>query len=95
MTGGVLGVSTYNSCVTIGFSESGISLAVMPPFGLFHHPLHVPWAGIEECVKKPTAGSTILVLVNLRGGGGFEVTGRAASALDAWWESRGAGSISH
>jgi hypothetical protein len=87
MTGGPLGVARYGSCVTVGLSERGISLALWAPFRLFHPPLLIPWSAVEECKPRPTVGRPGAQIV-LRGGGGFQVYGRAATALSSQWRER-------
>jgi hypothetical protein len=85
MTGGPLGVAAYHSCVTVGLSEKGIMLALWAPFRLFHPPLLIPWTAVEDCQRIPTAskdGAHVL----LRGGGGFQLYGRAAMALASRWQ---------
>ncbi|MGH7551484.1 MAG: hypothetical protein ACREMQ_00475 [Longimicrobiales bacterium] len=92
MTGGLLGVASYHSCVTVGLSENGISLALWAPFRLFHPPLFIPWAAVEDCRPRPTISQDNVQII-LRGGGGFQVYGRAATALSSWWPRR-TGSLS-
>jgi hypothetical protein len=87
MTGGWLGVARYQGCVTIGLSERGISLALWAPFRLFHPPLLIPWSAVEDCKPRLTLGPPGAQIL-LRGGGGFQLYGRAAAALSSRWRDR-------
>jgi hypothetical protein len=87
MTGGLLGVASYHSCVTIGLSERGISLALWAPFRLFHPPLLIPWTAVDECRPIPTLNHDGVRII-LRDGGGFQVYGKAATALASLWNQR-------
>lgn len=48
MSSGRMGWTHYNRCLTVGASEAGLYLAMMPSFTPFHPPLLIPWSEIKE-----------------------------------------------
>jgi hypothetical protein len=53
------GWCSYNNCLTVGASQEGLYLAVMPiliPFRLFHPPLMIPWREIDVETGKAVFG---------------------------------------
>jgi hypothetical protein len=78
--GGLLGTATYDSCVTVGVSTGGISLALWAPFRLFHPPLFVPWEAVESCRVLELPGGN-LTQVTVHHGGSLTVSGQAAVAI--------------
>lgn len=86
--GGLLGMATYNSCVTVGVSPRGFSLALWAPFRLFHPPLFIPWEAVESCRSiEWYRGKGAQVAV--RDGGSLTVTGQAAAAITRHAAQRG------
>ncbi len=46
----LVGMGAYNTIkgiLTIGVCSNGISLRLLPPFSLFHSPLHIPFSDIQ------------------------------------------------
>ena len=86
--GGVIGMATYGSCVTVGVSERGISLALWAPFRLFHPSLLVPWDAVAECRALAVYGQR-WTHVSVRDAGSVTVYGRAAEAIARAAERRG------
>jgi hypothetical protein len=85
---GLLGSAYFSSCVTVGVSSRGLSLALWAPFRLFHPPLFIPWEALERCrsIEHYRAPRT---LVTLRDGGDLTVTGQAAAAIFRYAAERG------
>ena len=78
--GGLVGTATYNTCVTLGVSTQGLSLALWGPFRLFHPPLFLPWDAVESCRSIEAYGRQVLQL-EVKHGGSLTVYGRAAVAI--------------
>jgi hypothetical protein len=81
--GGFIGVATYESCVNVGVSARGISLALWAPLRLFHPGLLVPWDAIESCRSSEVYGRRS-TRFTVREAGSVTVYGRAASAIAEW-----------
>lgn len=79
-SGGLVGTSAYNSCVTIGVAARGISVELWAPFRLFHPPFHLPWDAVENCRVVELIGGSLTHL-EIRGGGTLTVGGRAGAAI--------------
>lgn len=78
--GGFLGTATYRSCVTVGVSGRGISLALWGPFSLFHPPLFIPWEAVESCRATAVYGSHTTQLT-VQHGESLTLHGKAAAAI--------------
>jgi hypothetical protein len=78
--GGLIGSASYESCVTVGLSPRGISLALWAPFRLFHPSLLIPWDAVEAC-SAVVLYRGHATQVTLRGGGRVRIYGRAAQAV--------------
>jgi len=89
-SGGLLGTATYNSCVMVGVSPRGMSLALWAPFRLFHPPLFIPWQAVESCRRIEHYASP-WTQVTVRDGGTLTFTGRAAEAISRHADQRGLG----
>jgi hypothetical protein len=87
--GGVFGTAYYGSCVTVGVSSRGLSLALWAPFRLFHPPLFIPWEALEGCRRIEHYRRGPWMLVTLRDGGDHTVTGQAAAAISRYAAERG------
>jgi hypothetical protein len=85
---GIIGMATYGSCVTVGVSDRGISLALWAPFRLFHPALLVPWDAVEECRAVAVYGQH-WTNVSVRAAGSVTMYGRAAVAIARAAERRG------
>lgn len=86
--GGAIGVARYESCVTVGISPLGISLALWAPFRLFHPSLLLPWDAVETWRAFEVYGRHWTEII-VRGGGKVTVYGRAAQAISRWATQRG------
>ena len=42
----------YNNILTVGYSETGLYLAVFFLFRVFHPPLLIPWSAIEKRTRS-------------------------------------------
>jgi len=52
LTGGGFAYASYKGTVTVGVTEDGVTLRLMPPWSVFHPPLHIPF---EHILVKPTS----------------------------------------
>lgn len=86
--GGPVGSASYQSCVTIGVGEQGISLALWAPLGLFHPPILLPWDAVEQCQTVEAYGNRITKLA-VRGGETLTLYGRPAAEIALVAEAQG------
>jgi hypothetical protein len=86
--GGLLGTATYESCVMVGVSPQGLSLALWAPFRLLHPPLFLPWEALESCRSIECLWGKA-TLLTVRDGGNLTFTGRAAVAIADYAAQRG------
>ncbi|MCY0996170.1 hypothetical protein OWM54_03375 [Myxococcus sp. MISCRS1] len=63
MSTGRMGWTHYNRCLTVGASEAGLYLAMMPSFTPFHPPLLIPWSEIKERRRETSQFQRVETLV--------------------------------
>ena len=79
-TGGPLGTATYESCVTIGVGDRGISLALWAPFRLWHPAVFLPWNAVDGSRQVEHMAGPVTE-ISVRGKGTLQFVGRAGSAV--------------
>jgi hypothetical protein len=90
MMSGIGGV--YQSCVTIGVSERGISLTMWAPQRLFHPPLRSTCRAVRYCEAK-ALGWHEGRRVDLGDGDGFWIPGKPALAIASMWGQVGSRTV--
>lgn len=79
-SGGLVGMATYNSCVTVGVGEEGVSLELWAPFRLFHPPLFIPWSAVEHWRVVPYPPGE-LTQIRVKADVSLSIGGRAGAAI--------------